>query len=145
MRPGGLTALAVFNFILSASDVIGGLGMTAIALVGPAVQGMGPEQPTPFDAVMEFGAIRFILLAAGSFVGAALGVLSGIGYLKLKKFLGRTLGNVYAIFTIVSTIPWLWAPVAIGGGFDMSVLLAFLYPALTLVLLNTTFREDLVN
>ncbi len=145
MRPGGLTALAVFNFILSASGALGSLGMVAMALLGPVVEGAGPERPTPFDAVVEFGAIRVVLLAAGSFVVAALGVLSGIGYLKLRKFLGRTVGNVYAVFSIVSTIPWLWAPVAVGGGFDLSVLLSVLYPILTLVLINTTFREDLVN
>jgi hypothetical protein len=72
--------------------------------------------------------------------------VSGVGYLKLKKFLGRTIGNVYAIVSIVysAASPFL-LPAALGGGFGIAAIIGLIYPLLTLILLNTTFREDFVN
>jgi len=32
-----------------------------------------------------------------------------------------------------------------GGGFNLGTVIGLIYPVLTLILVNTTFREDLVN
>jgi len=36
-------------------------------------------------------------------------------------------------------------PSEIGGGFNIAVIIGLIYPIVTLVLLNTTFKEDLTN
>jgi hypothetical protein len=69
-----------------------------------------------------------------------------VGYLKLKKFLGRTLGNVYAVMSVVYSIgSALLLPVTLGGGFNIMAIVGLIYQVLTLILLNTTFKEDFVN
>ena len=130
-RPGGLTALAVLNF------VFGGLGAFAIlalfALLSVADQITEGEITRTPDAGLVYVSI---LLGA---VTVALMIASGVGYLGQKLFLGRKLGNAYAITSLVST--------AIGiaaAGFGISTIIGLVYPVLTLVLINTTFKDDLV-
>jgi len=73
-------------------------------------------------------------------------LLSGIGYLKLKKFLGRMIGNTYAVISIVSSvISGIMFPSEMGGGFNIGTIIGLIYPIITLILLNTTFKEDLTN
>ena len=148
-RPGGLTALAVFNFIFGALGLIGGLALLALPpLLDQVAQApnMNEQQRAQIDALQQVGTLPLMLTIASSVIVGALLIASGIGYLKQKKFLGRTLGNVYALFSIISAVPIaLWMPVALGGGFNLTSILSFLYPALTLLLLNTTFKEDFVN
>jgi len=151
-RPGGLTALAVVNFIWGGFSCLGAIGAVAlIALMGTitdraATQDLPPEQLAQIEAMSEVGDGLFIVLAVISLVTAVLLIASGIGYLKLKKFLGRTLGNVTAILGVVSTLGSAVAlPAAIGGGFNIMVLVGLIFPLLTLFLLNVTFKEDFVN
>lgn len=151
-RPGGLTALAVFNFVFGALGVLGALGLLVfIPLLGQmsadATAQLTPEQLEQINALKEMGTGLFMTVAALNLVSALLLVLSGIGYLKLKKFLGRTLGNVYGILGILSTLgSMLWLPTALGGGsFSIGTIIGLLYPVLTLVLINVAFKEDFVN
>jgi hypothetical protein len=151
-RPGGLTALAVFNFIFGAMGVLSALGMMVfIPMLGrlpeDAMADMGPEQIAQLEALQEVGAGLFVALAVLSLISALLLILSGIGYLGLKKFLGRTLGNAYGILGIIATVgSAMFMPVVLGGGsFTIGTILGLIYPVLTLVLLNTAFREDFVN
>jgi hypothetical protein len=150
-RPGGLTALAVINFIFGALSLLGALALAVlIPLLGMAMnqasQQMPPEQVAQLEALTEMGAPLFITLAVVSFLTAALLIASGVGYLKLKKFLGRTLGNVYAVMSVVYSIgSALLLPVTLGGGFNIMAIVGLIYPVLTLILLNTTFKEDFVN
>jgi uncharacterized membrane protein (DUF2068 family) len=146
-RPGGLTALAVFNFIGAAALLLGAMGFMALpALLENAPPTPNPQQQAQIEALTELGTTPLYLIAARSLIVAVLLLVSGIGYLKVKKFLGRTLGNAYAIVSIVLALPMMiYAPAALGGGFSLTGLLSFLYPVITLVLLNTTFKEDFVN
>jgi hypothetical protein len=151
-RPGGLTALAVFNFIFGGLSLLGALGSAAlIPFLGriseqAASQDMPPAQRAQVEALADMSGSLFVLLAVVSLVTAVLLIVSGVGYLKLKKFLGRTIGNVYAIVSIVysAASPFL-LPAALGGGFGIAAIIGLIYPLLTLILLNTTFREDFVN
>jgi hypothetical protein len=185
-RPGGLTALAVFNFIGSGLDILGILTILGTAFFsGVLIETMdeaqaqksknasaqeqpGQEEAAPEEApqrnrkktdeerkqeqarevLKAWGELGYGVLAVWVAAMAALTILllvSGIGYLKQKRFLGRKLGNAYAILSIVTTVLELAIlPDVITGGKTIMVVVAFLYPVLTLILLNTTFREDFV-
>ena len=150
-RPGGLTALAVINFIFGGISVLGALALAALVpLMNYAMEQAGeqmpPEQLAQIEALNEIGAPLFITIALISLVTAVLLITSGVGYLKLKKFLGRTLGNAYAIISVIYSIASaLLLPVELGGGFNILAIVGLIYPVLTLILLNTTFKEDFVN
>ena len=150
-RPGGFTALAVINFIFGAISLLGAIALAALLplmrfAVEQAGSEMPPEQLAQIEAMNDVGAPLFITVACISFVTAVLLIASGVGYLKLKKFLGRTLGNAYAIISVIyAVLSAMLLPVALGGGFNIMAIVGLIYPVLTLILLNTTFKEDFVN
>jgi hypothetical protein len=147
-RPGGLTALAVINFIFGGLGLIGALGLAALLpmLAQGGAPGLSEEQRAQLDALTSLGNGPFLLGVASSAIGGLLLIVSGIGYLQQKRVLGRVLGNVYAAFAIATSIPMaLWLPAQVGGGFNLSSILNFLYPVLTLLLVNVTFKEDLTR
>lgn len=135
-RPGGLTALAVLNFVFGG---LGAIGLLAIyALLGGAkalTEASGGKFDPPSSGVIYLslllGTISVILLIA-----------SGVGYIQQKRFLGRGVGTAYAIVSLVSTVVGI---VGIRNGFGIGTIIGLIYPVLTLILLNTTFKEDLVN
>jgi len=147
-RPGGLTALAVINFVFSGWGFIGLLGLAAFfAFIGKIpTDEMQEAQRTQFEAFQNMGLSVFVIIFALSLISSVLLLLSGIGYLKQKKFLGRMMGNAYAVITIVSSVisGMMFAP-EMGGGFNIGTIIGLIYPVLTLILLNTTFRDDLTN
>ena len=147
-RPGGLTALAVINFVFAAWGLIGLLGLVAMfAFFGkiPTDQ-MDETQKAQIEAFQNMGLSMFIFIFALSIISGLLLLLSGIGYLKQKKLLGWGLGNVYGIVSIISSIISAFMfPVEIGGGFRITTMIGLIYPIVTLVLLNTTFKEDFTN
>ena len=149
-RPGGLTALAVFNFIFSGVNLLGLLGWVVILFVIIGIiptEQMNEIQKTQFEAFEKLGIPMFIFIFVLSVVSAVLLLLSGIGYLKQKKVMGRLLGNLYAVINIISSIisGILITDPNIGGGFNLGTILGLIYPVLTLILLNATFKEDLTN
>ena len=135
-RPGGLTALAVLNF------VFGGIGallmMLAFAAIGVAEQQSGGEVSKAMreDPNALIGWLNILLLLAT----AILLIVSGVGYLGQKRFLGRTMGNTYAIVSLASSVIGI-----IQGGFGIGAIIFMIYPLLTLMLINGTFKDDLVN
>jgi uncharacterized linocin/CFP29 family protein len=150
-RPGGLTALAVINFIFGGFNVLGALGLMAmIALNNMAAEARAgdtnEQQQRMIQAWREIGSgVLYLMIAVAAF-SALLLISSGIGYLKQKKFLGRTVGNVYAAFAIIGALFGAMAVTSdAGGGFNLGTILGLVYPVITLFLLNTTFKEDFVN
>jgi hypothetical protein len=141
-RPGGLTALAVFNFIFGGLGVLGALALLALVGAADAVisSAEGMEGATVDYDGPSIGVI-YLSLVLG-LVSAALLITSGVGYIKQKLFLGRKLGNAYACLSLLNTVIGL---ALIGGGFGIGTIIGLIYPILTLALLNTTFKEDLVN
>jgi hypothetical protein len=145
-RPGGLTALAVFNFIFGGFGIIGGL--LALLVVGAVdvVAGAAADAADPELAQVsaELGAslgVIYLSLVLG-LVASGLLISSGVGYIKQKLFLGRKLGNGYAALSLLQSVI---ALALVGSGFGLLAVVGLIYPILTLVLLNTTFKEDLVN
>ncbi len=143
-RPGGLTALAVINFILAALGILGIIGWIIIAINFEAndipdegtqglIQGLKDAgKGTGFLVMMiTLQAVILVLL-----------FLSGRGYLK-QKAMGRKLGNAYALISVGFNLYYsLSLPAKAGGGFNLGVIIGLVYPLLTLILLNTTFKED---
>ncbi len=138
MRPGGLTALSIFNFIFGG---LGGLlhliSIATIQMQHTAVEKsyevMGAEPPS-----MGF----MYLIETFAIVRVALLIVSGVGYLGQRKIIGRLFGNIYAVLALVAIpIEMFKNPL----GFKSTSLLEFAYPLITLFLLNFVFRRDLVR
>ncbi len=144
-RPGGLTALAVINFVLFGLGILGLLGMVvAFAFINMVpTDDMPPEQKAQLEAFKDMGAGVLIFLFVSSVVSNVLLLVSGIGYLLQKKFLGWTLGNAYGVLGVLTSIvsALMFAP-ELGGGFNIGTIIGLVYPVVTLILLNTTFRDD---
>lgn len=142
-RPGGLTALAVLNFVFGG---LGALGLLAIfALIGIA---SGTTLRTD-EGTRSLGqlmnnipgvSVLYIILLLNVVIVALL-IAAGVGYLGLKKVLGRGFGNAYGILSMATSGLML----VLGWPFDIRMIIGLIYPILTLALLNTTFKEDLVN
>jgi hypothetical protein len=151
-RPGGLTALAVINFVFGGLGVLGSLGMLALMAFLDAAAKSG-ENEEAADAQRQMAeawekiglGVFYAMLIVGA-VSAILLIVSGIGYLQQKKFLGRTLGNAYAVLSIASSLAMGMIVTAdAGGGFNIGTIIGLVYPVLTLFLLNSTFKEDFVR
>ena len=133
IRPGGLTALAVINFVIGGFGCLGVLAQAAFLTAGDTLT-RGVEVPDmPSDGVMMFS-------LAGSLVTTALLIISGVGYLGMKKALGYKMGNIYAVVSILTSVVEVMMV-----GFVIYSIIFFVYPLVTLFLLNTAFKEDFVN
>ena len=147
-RPGGLTALAVINFVFCGWGFIGLLFFAGFfALIGKIpTDDMQEAQRKQIEAFQNMGVSMFILIFALSITSNVLLLISGIGYLKQKKVMGWMIGNAYAILSIVSSIvAGVMFASELGGGFNIGTIIGLIYPVITLILLNTTFKDDLVN
>ncbi len=147
-RPGGLTALAVINFILSGLGLINLIVLAAFfAFIGKIpTDDMQEAQKAQMEAFQNMGTSVFVIIFALTIISSVLLLLSGIGYLKQKKVLGRMMGNAYALITIVSSIvSGIMFATEFGGGFNIGTIIGLIYPVLTLILINTTFKDDLIN
>lgn len=131
-RPGGLTALAVLNFVFGGLGALGVLGMLALVTAGDKLSGG--------EVTKQGGALLWVAILLSA-VSVGLLLASGVGYLGMKKFLGWTLGNAYGLLALAGTAVGL----AAGAEFGVFTIVGLIYPILTLVLLNTTFKDDLVN
>lgn len=146
-RPGGLTALAVINFVFAGQGFIGLLGLAAFfALRGRIpTDEMQEAQKAQIEAFQNLGVPMFIFIFALAIVTSVLLLVSGIGYLKQKKFMGRMIGNTYALVAIVnSVVSGRTLASELGGGFNIGTMIGLIYPVVTLILLNTTFKDDLI-
>jgi hypothetical protein len=143
-RPGGLTALAVFNFIFAGFGVIGFITIVVMRFL--PLDKIPIEQRAPYEAFQAMGVPLFVGILVLTLVALILELISGIGYLKQNRVMGWVIGNVYAIFSIVSNVvSGLTMTTEMGGGFSIMTILGYVYPVLTLILLNLTFKEDFTN
>lgn len=146
-RPGGLTALAVINFIIGAFNALGAMGMfVMIAVANGLIQVPEESRGDAQKAWQELSKPLLYVMTGSYVVLALLAIASGVGYLKQHRFWGRTLGNGYAVVSIASSLGLVFLSMGKdGGGFNLASLVMVIYPVLTLVLLNTTFKEDFVR
>ncbi len=146
-RPGGLTALAVINFVLVGLSVLSLATLAALPLLAKVPRDqMDEAQKAQMEALQNMGTGVLVLLFALTLLSGVLLLLSGIGYLKQKRVLGRMVGNLYALLAIGhSVVSGLLFKPELGGGFSISTIIGLIYPLLTLILINTTFKDDLTN
>lgn len=148
-RPGGLTALAVLNFIGGGFGLLSSLGTAAVLLVMNTMRDDPEEQNARHEmakAVKELGMGPFFALLAMSLLTSVLQIVAGIGYMKQKRGLGRGVGNAYALVAIAVNVATLVVLANTPfGEFTLGTLLMLLYPIVTLYLLNVTFKEDFIR
>ena len=151
-RPGGLVALAVLNFVFAALGLLFRvLAFTMIALAASGALDDMLEQSGDQQAQADMAQVGDVvtnpagiwLMVGLSVLGIALAITSGVGYLRQKKFSGRIIGNVYALVAMVNVILPIFFLKGAKFGFDSMIFLV--YPLVTLFLINTIFKEDLVR
>jgi hypothetical protein len=133
-RPGGLTALAVLNFVFGGLGAIFLLGLIALITAADKVSG-GEVSKAP-------GAGQVYLVIALAVVSVILMITAGVGYIQQKKFLGKTLGNAYGVLALGRTALEI---ALLDAGFGVGTIIGLIYPVLTLILLNTTFKDDFIR
>jgi hypothetical protein len=125
-----LTALAVLNFIFGAIGIIGALlFLGAVSAAKASLEAEGASYSGQSVTMLYISALLMGL-------AAILLIVSAVGYLKQKGF-GRSLGTTYALVSIASTI----LTAVTGGGIGVFGILFLVYPVLTLLLLNTSFKS----
>ena len=146
-RPGGLTAMAVMNFIFGGYGLLSVLTLVAMAAVYfSGASDSKPEFRQASDMVRQMGVPAMVIAFSLLTLATLIEIVAGFGYLKQKRVLGRWLGNAFALLAIAGQVLLVVASQGIQGmGFTLGSLLGVLYPLITLILINTTFREDLVN
>jgi hypothetical protein len=145
-RPGGLTALAVLNFIIAAWGVLSALMRTALLSAGTGSMPLPPELQQRVQDMLEAGRGWLVFAVIAGLVLTVLLVLSGIGYLQQKRVLGRVVGNVYGVASIAASVcSVLLATQGFGIGAILLLCVKIVYPVVTLALLNTAFKNDLVR
>ncbi len=155
-RPGGLTALAIINFVLGGLATIGVISILVMGINGEAIlaamekaleQANDPNREQslkPLRALVEATSdpIKLTIAVLLSIAVAGLLIVSGLGYLKQQRFRGRTLGNAYAIIALASLG---YTMSMMGMQFGIMNLLDVIYPVVTLCMVNLTFKDDLVK
>lgn len=142
-RPGGLTALAVLNFVFAGLGLLSVLGLVALLQFADTLKAdASPQDAAVFQAFQDMGMGVWALLLVSSVLTDALLIIAGVGYLKQRAW-GRRFGNIYAVIAIGSSVASaLLMPAAVGGGFNIGTIIGLVYPVLTVILLNTTFKDD---
>jgi|GEM_PF-680326 len=161
-RPGGLTALAVLNFVFGGFGIIGGLMALAVGSVASTASNWSDElgnaareaarrsgDAEAIDAMnkivapaaQEVSGMFYILGIAGLILAAFL-IVAGVGYLKQSRKVGWLFGNIYGVAAIIVVILQI---AMLGAGFGFMVILGLAYPIVTLALLNTVFKTSFPN
>jgi hypothetical protein len=136
-RPGGLTALAVLNFVFGGFGAIGALlGFLGLGLIKEGIQ-KAEAMGAKYEGQSLTGAYIVIALTA---VAAVLLISAGVGYLKQTKA-GRSLGNMYVLASLAGTV----VGVVTGGGIGAFTVLFSIYPVLTFILINSSYKQNLSN
>lgn len=150
-RPGGLTALAVLNFVFGGFNALVVLGFLALLALLAGAKAAGDSTAGEAKKVAEalehapLGMFYLYVALALVAMNTLLLIASGVGYIQQKKFLGRALGNCYGGLAVVYALIGLWLPKDAGGGFGIMTIVGLIYPVLTLILLNSTFKEDFIH
>ncbi len=144
-RPGGLTALAVLNFVFSGLAVIGILGLVVVVTMAGSLKeaAQTADERATFDALENMNMGLWALILASNVIAFATLLIAGIGYLKMRRW-GRLFGNIYAVTAIVTALMGVFmSPAELGGGLNIGTIINLVYPLLTLYFINITFKEDL--
>jgi len=139
-RPSGLTAFAIVNFVFAGFGGLGCLGMIAGAAV---LKHSGYHFPDPkAEAAVQQIAEWLPLLVVTCTVSTLLLIVSGFGFLKQSRVLGRYVGSAYGIFGLLMVLINF---AIVHQPFGIGTITGLVYPIVVLILVNTTFRDDLTS
>jgi len=137
-RPYGLTALAVLNFVFVGFVAVGAQALWARYSFVPSA----PDVVITAYSLTQQDGPMILMAAILMLVSMTLLIVSGIGYIGQKRILGQRVGSIYGMIGIAGTVLVI---LVAKTGFGIETIIGLTYPILTLVLLNTTFKEDFVN
>ena len=137
-RPYGLTALAVLNFVFVGFVAVGAQALWARYSLVPST----PDVAITAYSLTQQDGPMILIAAILMLVSMTLLIVSAIGYIGQKKILGQRVGSIYGMIGIAGTVLVL---LVAKTGFGIETIIGLTYPILTLVLLNTTFKDDFVN
>ncbi len=139
-RPGGLTALAIINFVFGGLGVIGAisnlamLGQIAASYRSGPFAGMGT--PPTEGALLASSLLSIPVMA--------MEIAAGFGFLRQRRGMGYIVGNIAAGAQILHCLLAMF--ILRGMGVMMfSALSGAIYPIVLLILLNTIFRKAFIN
>jgi hypothetical protein len=147
-RPGGLTALAVINFVFAAVSLLGAFGTVIgkMFIDNMPMEPMSEQQAANLAVMQNMSGLTLAIIVCMNIIYFLLLLLSGIGYLKMRRILGRFVGNFYGaaviIFSLLSTMVF---PGVFGRSIGIGTIIGLIYSVLTLILLNTVFKKNLVH
>jgi hypothetical protein len=146
-RPGGLTALAVINFVLAGLVFFGVILLQTMRplLDRLPAKGMSPAQQATFAAIQNMNLGMIVLTVCLGILSSLFLLIAGLGYLKQKRVMGRICGNCYFVIAVLRTLLALVIMPFVGAPTIFSTIIGLVYPVITLVLINGKFKENLVN
>lgn len=143
VRPGGLTALSILNFVLGAGLFFKMIGTGW--LISCAGSFGGPDGAQVVNLYIQL---------AFDFASMALLIVSGIGFLRMDRTLGQILSNVYVLVGIGQLVFQIATNTGLGAtsfgpqdsqarqsGLDMGVLLNKLYLLVVFLFVNFVFAD----
>jgi hypothetical protein len=133
------------NFVFAGLSLLNALGLLAVLAFSDklAQSAATDEDRAVFESLQSVGTGVWAFMLVVNVLVVALLIISGVGYLKTRMW-GRRIGSVYALLSIGDAIATVFILPAAFGGFGIQTLIALVYPVLTLILLNTTFKDDFV-
>ena len=169
MRPGGLTAMAVVNFVFMGLSLMGVLADLFLVSMGdsmieaeeqakeareaegePDTGGPPPRKKARQEQMQRANMARIRLMQENAtsvyvqvgltLIYAVLLLISGLGYIGQRRVMGKILGTITALLGIGSVgFALTYMPL------EFEQVVNLVYPVLSVVLLNTVFRHDFVN
>ena len=135
IRPSGLTAFAILNFIFAGVSVLGILFSIGCTSCVKMSNQSGQSLPAP-----EITAVVIVFSVMNAMLAGLL-IISGVGYLKLNRISGRWCGNLYAVAQIALRILAIAAGSAAMGEVTLFTVAEFVWPVLTLFFINIVFND----
>ena len=162
-RPGGLTALALFNLAFAIGELFEGIGRlvqryNTLRFIdgtlprwhlhggnrGPFGSGLPGEER--FQLFAELGPDTLLFLAILSLAAALLLALSVRGLLKSRRQMGRWMATIGAVLMISAALLTVyWFPEELLQESGLALVRGLFYPLLLMAMVHITFRRDLVR
>jgi len=140
-RPGGLTALAILNFVFGAGALFARMLRLSAVAESREVTGWFVTRALSESAAPSVNLV-YAFYGLGLLV-AALEIVAAIGYLGRKKVIGYFVGNAFAVLGIAYDV---WAVIlfwSVFGSFTLAFsALGFAYAVITLGALNIAYRRQ---
>jgi len=154
-RPSGLTALAVIQFLFGVGQFFEVLSLTLLRFVfGPAEleraggrrRGPSAEELEYLRELIEVPLPSFSLLLGLLLLSCLLFLLTGLGLLRRKRWLGRHASTLFVLveFGALATALLLF-PESYLRELGIGLIRMIFYPLFLLACVHLVFRRDLVN